>query len=103
MNKGIQSVLKIASIILYVILLPWPLYVALPYMIFTGWMVPAEILTTFAIELTLGVTLVISFIKRFKDNKKLGFRIGFFLLLISFAIYSVTAVIYLFQVLMSVI
>jgi hypothetical protein len=93
--------LVIILAVLYVILLPWPAWVILPYMFFSGGVKIAAILIAFAIELVLGVYLNILQYNHQKETKKTGARVLAIILALSYLIYAVSAIVYLVQVLAS--
>lgn len=103
MNQSLKKIMIIVFVIIYIALLPWPLYVALPYMLFSGWMKTFAILIVFAIEFFLGIYLGVRRLKIMIETKKTGSKIVFGLVSVSFLIYAATSVIYLAQVLLSVI
>ncbi len=95
-KKG--NVLVIVAAVLYVILLPWPLYVVLPYMVFSGPAKIAAILIAFVVEFALGIFLCIRQFNNQKVSKKTGSRVLFGVLALSFIVYAVSAIVYLVQV-----
>jgi peptidoglycan/LPS O-acetylase OafA/YrhL len=99
--KQKSRVLVIILAVLYVILLPWPLYVFLPYMLFSGDAKIAAILAAFVIEFAIGIYLNIRQFKKMKSTEKTGTKVLFGVLALSFLIYAVSAIVYLVQVVSS--
>lgn len=84
-------------IVLYIALLPWPLYVAFAYMLFSGRVKTLSILFVFAAELALGAFLAARQFKKMRAEKKAGPKIAFGLILAGSLIYAATSVIYLIR------
>lgn len=101
MYSKFRNVLLIICVVLYVALLPWGAYVALPYFLFSGWVKYAAIYLAFIVEAALGVYLTLRQYRRMRKKKTTGSKIIFGLTGVSFAAYVITAGIYLIQVLLS--
>lgn len=103
MKSNFRTVLLVICAVLYIALLPWAVYVALPYVIFSGWVKYLAIYLSFIIEAALGTYLTVRQLGKMKEKKSTSSKIIFGLVVVSFATYAVTAIIYLAQVLVSLI
>jgi hypothetical protein len=98
MKTTFEKVLRVFRVILYVILLPWPLYVVLPILFIGPGIQPLITLFVFALEIVLGIFLTTKQFNKQKETKKIGSRIYFGVLLLSLLVYSITAIFYLIKV-----
>jgi hypothetical protein len=98
MKISAKDFFKIMSIVFFVILLPWPIYILMFYMIFPEILKIVAILSLFAIEFAIGTYLVTTYFNNMKKKKKIGSKIIFGIITLSFTIYSFTAIMYLIKV-----
>lgn len=94
MKKPSIKFFKVVRSILYLILLPWPLYALIPYWFFTIAWIKYSIILIVAVELALGVFLIVTMAKRL-GTAKIWAKLLFAALCLSFIIYSITAVNYI--------
>jgi len=88
MKSGYQKILVIIAVVLYVVLLPWPVYVILPYVLFSGDIKYVVLLSAFVIEYALGIFLLIRQYGRIRALKTTWSKINFGLVAVSLIAYS---------------
>lgn len=101
MKLSLKSVLIVIGAILYVILLPWPVWVILNLFIFAEWIRSYIILLCLAVEIALGIFFTIRQFKKQKETKKTGSKVLFGVILVTSSVYAITAIIYLIRVLLA--
>ncbi len=102
-QNRLKSVLFGLQEVIYFLLLLWPAYVAISYMLISGSIKIIGMFIMFAIEITQGVFIALRILKRIKETNKISSKIHFGIISGSWLIYTISVVIYTVAVTSSVI
>jgi hypothetical protein len=86
--------------VLYLLLLPWAVYIMINYLFNTGWLKVPLYFVPFILEIILWIYLVRIWFRRQKETRKIGSRIVFGLMIVTFVLYIVTVADYFTKVIM---
>lgn len=98
MNNKSKIPSIIVRVILFILLLPWPVYVILSYNLFSGTSKYIAILVYYILEIFIGINLTMHYLKSQKSEPNKRLKAKMIILLIALGIYVLTSGIYIIKI-----